>query len=272
MFEGCSDDYIKADISCKEYDLNQPSILSLNDALLEISGISFYPKDNSVFAISDENGYLFKIHLQNDVVTEKWKFDNKSDFEDVCYKDSLFYVLQSNGNIHTLKFSPKGDTITTQTTVFSGDQKGKNEFESLYYDANRKSFIMICKDCKSDKKGSVSAWGYDPESHIFTPSVFTINSETIAKKLGLKKMKFKPSAAGINPQTGDLWILSAVNDLLVVADQNGNCKDAYPLNPALYTQPEGISFTPEGDLLISNEAGNKHNSATLFIFKRKKVS
>ena len=126
VFEGCSDDYIKADISCKEYDLNQPSILSLNDALLEISGISFYPKDNSVFAISDENGYLFKIHLQNDVVTEKWKFDNKSDFEDVCYKDSLFYVLQSNGNIHTLKFSPKGDTITTQTTVFSGDQKGKN--------------------------------------------------------------------------------------------------------------------------------------------------
>jgi hypothetical protein len=38
----------------------------------------------------------------------------------------------------------------------------------------------------------------------------------------------------------------------------------------MYTQPEGITFTPTGDLLIANEAGNKYNRATLFIFKLKK--
>ena len=270
--ESCTENYIEADSSCKEYDLNHPLILTLNDALREISGIHFYRKDTSVFAISDEMGYLFKIHLKNDYVTQKWKFDKPLDFEDVSYHDSLFYILESNGNIHTLKFSPHGDTITTQISVFDPGGKGKNEFESLYYDSSRKSFIMICKDCQNDKKSKVTAWGYDPENHVFTPSVFTIDADIIAKKAGQKKMKFKPSAAEINPATGELWILSAVNSLLVRADQNGNCKEAYPLNSGLYTQPEGISFTPKGDMIISNEAGNKHNSATIFIFKRKKVS
>jgi hypothetical protein len=46
----------KINLPAKEYDLKYPSILQLNDALLEISGISFYPKDTSVFAISDKNG------------------------------------------------------------------------------------------------------------------------------------------------------------------------------------------------------------------------
>jgi uncharacterized protein YjiK len=271
-FESCTGNYIKADSGCKEYDLNHPYILTLNDALREISGINFYPKDTSVFAISDELGYLFKIQLKNRYVTQKWKFDKALDFEDVSYHDSLFYVLESNGNIHTLQFSGKGDTITTQTTVFNPVEKSKNEFESLYYDSTRKLFIMICKDCEADKKSSVTAYSYDPEKHVFTPSVFTIDANVIAQKIGLKKMKFKPSAAGINPLTGDLWILSATNELLVRADQDGNCKDAYPLNPGLYTQPEGISFTPKGDMIISNEAGNKHNSPTIFIFKRKKVS
>jgi uncharacterized protein YjiK len=271
-FQSCTGNYIKADSTCKEYDLNHPLILNLNDALREISGIDFYAKDTSVFAISDELGYLFKIHLKNGYAIQKWKFDKALDFEDVCYRDSLFYILESNGNIHTLKFSPHGDTITTQTTVFNAEGKGKNEFETLYYDSVRSSFIMICKDCESDKKSAVTAWGYNTKNDAFTRAVFMINADVIAKKVGQKKMKFKPSAAAINPATGELWILSAVNELLVRADQNGNCKEAYPLNAGLYTQPEGISFTPKGDMIISNEAGNKHNSATIFIFKRKKVS
>jgi len=48
-------------------------------------------------------------------------------------------------------------------------------------------------------------------------------------------------------------------------------KEAFTLNPAIFTQPEGISFTPSGDLIISNEAGDKYNTGTLLIFKLKKT-
>ena len=57
--------------SPKDYDLNNPSVLYLNEVMAEISGIYFYQKDSSVFAISDESGYLFKIHLNKNIYNTK---------------------------------------------------------------------------------------------------------------------------------------------------------------------------------------------------------
>ena len=269
-YKGCETNKNKINLPSREYNLEKPMVLKLGDALMEISGIFFYPKDSSVFAISDDNGLLFKIHLTGNYVTQKWKFDKKRDFEDIVMHDSTFYVLESNGNIHTINFSPAGDTVFTRNDVFPTADKKKNEFESLYYDASRKSLIMICKDCENDKKKSVTAWAFDPESGVFTEAVYKISVDPIAQRAGEEKMKFKPSAATINPLTGDVWILSSINQLIVVTDADGNCKEVFTLNPVIFNQPEGIAFTPWGDLLISNEAGDKYNSATLLIFKPKK--
>jgi uncharacterized protein YjiK len=92
---------------------------------------------------------------------------------------------------------------------------------------------------------------------------------SIAEKIGENKLHFKPSAAAVNPITNELYILASVNKLLVVADRNGKVKDVYPLDPVTFNQPEGITFTPWGDLLISNEKGEK-DAATILIFKPKK--
>jgi hypothetical protein len=94
--------------------------------------------------------------------------------------------------------------------------------------------------------------------------------ETIAKAIGEEKIKFKPSAAAINPITKDVWIVSSTNQLLVVTDNYGKVKSVYTLNPIIFRQPEGITFTPWGDLLISNEAGDKYGTSNILIFKPKK--
>lgn len=265
---GCVENKRRTTVSSQPYDLENPMKLVLKDELLEISGIAFYAKDTSVFAISDENGYLFKIHMNRQNLVEKWRFDKTHDFEDVCFVDSTFYVLESSGNIHSLHFSPRGDTIFSTKNEFAGK---KDEFESLYYDSVRNKLIMLCKDCKEDKKNSLSAFSFDLQTGEYAKA-YTLDVNAIAEKAGEKKLKFKPSAATINPVTGDLWILSAINNLVVVADNNGKLKDVYPINSGIFTQPEGITFTPWGDLLISNEAGDKYNAPTLFIYKSKKSS
>ena len=269
-FEGCSSNKNKISLPCKEYDLDNPSILRLGDALTEISGISFYPKDSSVFAISDDNGNLYKIHLNKNFLTEEWKFDKGRDFEEVVFRDNTFYVLASNGNVETINFSAKGDTVYNRISKFPGSDKNKNEFESLYYDDLYNGLIMICKDCEDDKKSAVSAWRFDPSNDTYTPSQFSINVKTIAQKIGEEKIKLKPSAAAINPLTKDVWILASSNQLLIVTDRKGNTKEVYTLDPLIFNQPEGITFTPWGDLLISNEAGDKYGTADLLIFKPKK--
>jgi uncharacterized protein YjiK len=271
-FEGCNTTKNKINLPCKEYDLSKPYKLKLGDALAEISGINYYPKDTSVFAISDETGYLYKIYLNKNYLTEEWKFDKPHDFEDVFLHDGTFYVLESNGNISALNFSAKGDTIFNRKSKFPGKDKKKNEFESLYYDEEYHQLNMICKDCKVDKKNVVSSWTFDPSNDSYTVSQFSINVKPIKQKLGEQEIKLKPSAAAINPVTKDVWILASDNQLLIVTDRKGNATEVCTLDPVIFNQPEGITFTPSGDLLISNEAGNKYETASLLIFKpRKKI-
>ncbi|MEO8414514.1 MAG: SdiA-regulated domain-containing protein [Ginsengibacter sp.] len=268
-FEGCSANKNIINLPCKEYDLNNPYILRLGDALSEISGISFYTKDSSVFAINDESGYLYKIHFNKKFLVENWKFDKQHDFEDVLLHDSSFYILESNGNIETLNFSVNGDTIFNRKSVFPSQDKSRNEFESLYYNEENNGLVIVCKDCENDKKNAVSAWDFDPAADTYTPSGFSINVKPVAKITGEDKLKLKPSATAVNPITKDIWILSSDNQLLVVTDREGNTREVYTLNPVIFNQPEGITFTPWGDLLISNEAGDKYGTATLLIFKPK---
>jgi hypothetical protein len=71
----------------------------------EISGVAFYAGDSSVFAINDEKGWLYKLKKGQPI--KRWKFSGGADFEDVVLLDSLFYVLQSNGNILRLSFATK---------------------------------------------------------------------------------------------------------------------------------------------------------------------
>lgn len=194
-YEGCAPNKNRVNLPCKEYDLEKPYKLKLGDALTEISGIYFYAKDTSVFAISDDNGYLFKIHLNKNYPVAAWRFDKPHNFEEVLLHDSTFYVLQSNGNIETINFSRDGDTIYNRKSFFPISKKQKNEFESMFYDEQQKKVIMICKDCTADKKDFVSSLAFNPDNDTYTSSDFTVNAKEIASAIGEKKIKFKPSAA-----------------------------------------------------------------------------
>lgn len=252
----------------EQYDLQNPYVIKLPESLAEISGIAYYAKDSSVFAIEDEDGILYKIKLTQNNDIKKWRFDKKHDFEDVVLKDSIFYVLISNGDIETIRFDT-GDSIVTATSAFPDASKKRNEFESLYFDPMLHQLVLLCKDCEDDSKKQISAWGYSIDSSFYTQSVLTINVQPVDSKLGEKKLKIKPSATAINPVSNDLYILSSINHLLIVTDRAGNFKEVFELDPAIYKQAEGIAFTPAGDMIISNES-HETGLANILIIKNKK--
>ncbi len=70
---------------------------------------------------------------------------------------------------------------------------------------------MICKDCEDDTYDFTTAWLYDPVRDAYTADLFKIDRNPIAKKLGIDKIKFRPSGAAVNPITKDVWILSSTN-------------------------------------------------------------
>jgi uncharacterized protein YjiK len=230
----------------------------------EISGLAFYPRDSSVFAIGDEFGWLYKIPLTAGKSIQKWKFANEGDFEDLAMVDKVFYVLKSNGNIIAFTFDDHNQILKQQQDFpVSG-----NEFEILYYDRHQFKLVLLCKDCETDKKKALTAFYFNLLNKHFDDSS-SINVTSIANMIGEKKIRFKPSAAAINPVTDELFIISSVNKLLVIADRKGNPKQTFPIDAALFKQPEGITFTPEGDMIISNESADR-GAATLLFFKYNK--
>ncbi len=249
------------------YDLEHPVKVFLPDELSEISGIVYYPKDTSVFAISDATGSLYKIFPDRNVLVQKWKFGSNHDYEDLQRIDSTFYILASNGDLVGADFSSKDSIHVTDYTI---NDSVKNEFETLYYDSMLKKLILICKNCSGDKKTTVSTRAFDIATKTYTDGPYKIHIKQYDNENNAIKVKFKPSAAAINPLTHELFILASVNNELVIADRKGNIKEAYKLRPSLYNQPEGIAFTPKGDLLISNESGGKHGTANILVIKHKK--
>lgn len=251
------------------YDLANPAMIQLTTNLEEISGITYYPTDSSIFAIDDEEGVLYKIYIRNKVRVRPWKFAGDGDYEDIVLHDSTFYALRSDGNVKIFNFLSRDSINLQESSVPIG---GSNNFETLYYDPHFKKIITICKDCQTDGRKATSAFALDPGTHTFSDTpVFTIKADDIGEEIGIDKLKFRPSAAAVHPITNDVYIISSENKILVITNHSGKIKDVYDLDPRLFKQPEGITFTPAGDLLVSNEAADL-SAPNILIFKYKPTS
>jgi uncharacterized protein YjiK len=244
------------------YQLDRPHIINLPSYLDEISGLSYYAKDKSIFAESDEKGDLFKITPGEHTRITTWHFGKKKDYEDVILHDSIFYVLNSNGAFNVLKFTSGDSIISTMTDFNYGDH---DEFEAAYYDGATKKIVMVCKDCEQDKKKSLTTYTFDPLTNSYSDSSYSIDIKALAAKMGEDKFRFKPSAAAINPLTGELFIISSINKLLLVLDTQHQLKAFYKLDPGLFKQPEGITFSSTGTMIISNESSGI-GTANLLIY------
>jgi hypothetical protein len=242
------------------YDLTAPEVFSLSKKVDQISGIAYSASNGSVFAIDDDTGDLYNITLQKNPQIQKWKFGKAgTDNEDLVLIDSTFYVLGSKGKIFRFRLP------VTEVGEFDLGLKKFNEFEILYKDPMTDRLILLCKDCAEDSKKEVSGYAFNYLTDTFSDKpVLVLKESSIEKVLGKKIERFKPSAANVNPLTNDVFIISSINRLLVISDSDLSVKEVYELDPELFKQPEGLCFTPSGDLLISNEAGPKGKADILY--------
>ena len=130
---------------------------------------------------------------------------------------------------------------------------------SCSIDSSNQLFVL-CKHC-SDDKTSKRTSGYifklDNGGQIKSSGSFEINVKEIEAMIGENKISFHPSALTYNPFTNEWFVLSSVNKLLVVLDSHWKLKETYPLNPALFQQPEGIAIDNKRNLYISNERNTR---------------
>ena len=233
----------------------------LESKLNEISGIAWDKKRNFFVAEEDEDGVIYLLDRNEKSILKTYEFGESGDYEDIALIDTTVYILRSDGTIFKYNFDPskKGQELSKL------ELPGENDFESMYYDPDRKALIILCKNCAMDKNSKVSAFAYYIDSTGFdSKPVYQIDLAAIQKLSPQKTSRFQPSAAAIHPKQDKLYIISSVSKQLVITDLDGNVEGVYVLAPKMFPQAEGICFQKNGEMYISNEGGKGRASLLSF--------
>ncbi len=242
------------------YGGKEHQLVVLKKPLREISGID-YINDNKLVAINDEAGKLFFINPASGEF-ESVEFGSKDDYEDVAIAGPFYYVLNSKGQLFEISV---GDNKLVAT--YTGDFGKFMEFESICYDKANEQLLLICKEC-GKHQDSINSYRFSLSEKKFIPGVyFSISWSDIRKKGKDNSIECKPSAAAINPVTGKLYIVASIGKVLLQCTPGGVLEAVYGLNPDYFPQPEGMTFSPSGDLYISNEGGKGKASLLKFMFR-----
>ncbi|MES2796819.1 MAG: SdiA-regulated domain-containing protein [Bacteroidota bacterium] len=222
------------------YNLNEPSQkFILPNKLSEISGLSYY-SENMLVCINDELGIIYHYDLEKEEISKTIDFGKNGDYEGVEMVDGLTYVLNSTGKITVVNV--EGEIIET----IDCSLKQVSEYEGIGFEALTNSLLLAAKEERGEKK----IYSYNLNDHSYQVK-FTLPKSMIESN-GTGK-EFKPSGIAVNPQTGDIYVLASTGKKIMVLNNKGEKKTQYNLDSELFRQPEGICFSPEGDLFIASE-------------------
>lgn len=248
-----------------EYQLNEPGPLwKLPAELVEISGLSII--DNQRLAcVQDEKGIVYIFNLKAGKVESEIDFGDDGDYEGIEIIENDAWVLKSNGTLYKVTdYLKKAEPdVKKYTTALSG----KNNAEGLAYDPVNKSLLIACKGFPflDEKNGSgyKAIYSFNLETKLLDSEPFLlINLDTIGYYKGDET--FQPSGIAIHPVTGDVFILGAAGNLLLVLSKKGEILAMIKLKSKIFPQPEGICFSPDGTLYISNEGAGREGTILEF--------
>lgn len=272
------------------YLLTHPSKkFKLPHCLDEISGLS-YLEQNKLVCIQDEKGKMYVFDLEIGKVTEKIKFADGKDFEDIEIVNKKAYILQSNGNILRVKnFESNLPKVKKYNTLLSK----KNDAEGLAFDKESNALLIACKDSphlkKKDNelKGKKAVYNFDldkkeiskkPACIIDMDDLKDFGGDSLSKKSFIGNIKifdlrkgvinFRPSGIAVHPKTKDIYIISSADRMLIVLNRKGEIISVKSLIKKIFKQPEGICFSPEGDLFISNERNGRRANILMFDYDK----
>lgn len=248
LLAACSADLNKDAFVIKGYDCTQMKQTILEDPLEEISGITYDAQHKLFLAINDEHGAVYVLDPVTFSITSKLHFAEKGDYEEIQYFNNQIYVLRSDGQVYKMNFT---GTEIFDVVVFQYTGP-KAEFESFYIKNN--TLVLIPKNYKQGTKNSQTL-GYIIDANTgqyISENDFKLNWADVKGSVLLH-----PSAVAVHPQTREIYLLASIEKLLLVTDRSGKLAAEYKLDPKQFQQPEGITFDAEGNLFISNEAGEK---------------
>jgi len=241
--------------------------IKLPKVLEEISGLA-YAGDKFIYTHNDEEGIVFKVSLDTGEIIKKFYVGNKllkKDFEGIAVVGDSIFLTTSNGILY--RFKEAENNGNTDYQKFKTGLTSKNNIEGLCYDDKTNSLLIACKgSAGKNLKGFKAVYSFNLDKYKLnnTPR-FLINLDSLNTKFRIKD--FSPTGIEVNPDNGNFFIISSIKESIIELSENGELISAVKLDSKEHKQPEGITFSSELTLIISNEGQGKKAKVTLVPFQ-----
>ena len=267
-----------------EYDLKHPTrTYVLPDELIEVSGLTDVDA-TTVACLQDEEAKLYFFDLEEGRILKSLPFGAPGDYEGLTRVGKEYFALRSDGLIHRLLLNDEEFSVVD---TFRLDLVHKN-IEGLGYDEISGRVLVTPKDFLKGSKETRDVrvvHAFDPatgdldHSPALTISISRVIAQARAKGFAVPTrttdngrttpaLKLRLSSIAVHPITGLYYLLSAVDRILLVLDRQGDLVEMRQLDAGLFPKPEGITFMPNGDMLISNEGKDARANIHCFAMHR----
>ncbi|WP_181304222.1 SdiA-regulated domain-containing protein [Rufibacter sp. XAAS-G3-1] len=223
------------------------------EILREVSGIAFL--GNGKFAcVQDEAGVIFIYDTGKKFIERQITFGAAGDYEGIALAGNTAYVVRSDGHLFEVaNWLSEGPMIKEYPTSLTE----AHNVEGLTFDAKHQRLLLAIKGEEANGTDYKGVYAFDLASKTLSAQpIFKLSLKDPqlpqTQKKTLSKV-WQPSEIAIHPVTGDIYLLEASNPQLFLLNPDGSIKKRHKLSDAAFYKPEGIAFSPSGELFISNE-------------------
>lgn len=239
--------------------------------LVEVSGLTDV-SDSLMACLQDEEALLYLLDVRDGSVVERHRFGPPGDMEGLTRVKDGFYALRSDGLVYHLRKARSGYALADTFRL----RLPNRDIEGLGYDEARGVVLVAPKDAlKGDPqlRDRRQLFAFDPHTHRLLPEPvlsytlsgilqqaraagITVPMRTTPKGKQVPELKLRMASVAVDPVTDHYVILSATDRTLLVLDREGRFVHLYFLDPDRLPKPEGLTFLPDGRMLIASEGRN----------------
>lgn len=243
----------------------------LSDELKEISGICF-TDDGRLFCQTDEYADIFQIDQSTGRIIKTFYINDESkqkaikgDFEDITFVGNQFFLARHSGTLYS--FHEGYDKQIVSYQKYKTSLNSLNDIEGLCFDSSTNSLLMVCKSFAGDGyENQRAVYSFDLAKYEFVEKPrFLININEIKNKS--VEEKFKPSGIAKCPSSNSFFIIAAKGNIIIEISDSGEVIDYKNLPQKIHIQPEGISFSKDKTLYISNEGKNDNARLVIYLYQ-----
>jgi hypothetical protein len=232
--------------------------------LQEVSGLAVTP-DGRLFGHNDERGAVFQLDPETGGIVKAFLVGSTGvpgDFEGIAVARGGFAMVTSSGDI--LEF-PEGEGGSHVPYRVHATGLGRFcEVEGLAYDPTHDEFLVPCKETRHwDLRGHVVVVSVplDTMRPYWVPRVFLPLEDLRAHGL---EPSFHPSSIEVLPEDGTLILLAAREAAILELTPQGRLVAGRRLSKRDHPQAEGVTFLPDGTLVVADEGGTGRGRITLY--------